>query len=611
YGRVLELSHVNDIRRGGMPKDSRFMTELMSRNKYNLDDVSLTICSGTDMVNINYTHVVCPDSETAQLWQSGLRQITNNIKANNVCPSTCLKKHWMKLCFMVDPNGKIPVRRIAQTFASGKTEKMVYQCIADVGLPSGKNDSIEPEDFTVEKFYQIYLNICPRNDIEELFQSITQGKVETINIQQLVTFLNDRQRDPRLNEILYPKYSEKRATEILGVYEPDEELIKEGRMSKNGFIRYLMSDENAPVFLDRLDFYMEMDQPLAHYYINSSHNTYLSGRQFGGKSSVEMYRQVLLAGCRCVELDCWDGKGEDEEPIITHGKAMCTDILFKDVIYAIRDCAFVTSEYPVILSFENHCCKKQQYKLAKYCDDIFGDLLLKEPIPGFPLNEPGKTLPSPNELKRKILIKNKRLKPEVEKRELELFLRGQLGNEEDEEQGETTEAQTPAEEKKEVSEEQMAMANYQYTGATTHVHPYLSNMINYAEPVKFQGFDVAEEKNIHHNMSSFAETAALGYLKSQAIEFVNYNKRQMSRIYPKGTRADSSNYMPQKSKNIWFQNLTNSKTESNELELGGLHDPSNTTLSIVVMAQRGEEENKIFSNIHWCTKIKDETVFSI
>lgn len=81
-------------------------------------------------------------------------------------------------------------------------------------------------------------------------------------------------------------------------------------LSKDGFIRYLMSDENASVFLDRLDIYMKMDQPLSHYYINSSHNTYLSGRQFGGKSSVEMYRQVLLAGCRCVELDCWDGKGK-------------------------------------------------------------------------------------------------------------------------------------------------------------------------------------------------------------------------------------------------------------------------------------------------------------
>lgn len=48
-----------------------------------------------------------------------------------------------------------------------------------------------------------------------------------------------------------------------------------------------------------------------------------------------------------------------------------------------------------------------------------------------------------------------------------------------------------------------------------------------------------------YHMSSFAENTALGYLKTQAIEFVNYNKRQLSRIYPKGTRADSSNFLPQ------------------------------------------------------------------
>ncbi len=69
-------------------------------------------------------------------------------------------------------------------------------------------------------------------------------------------------------------------------------------ISPTGFCRYLMSDENAPMFLDRLDIYMDMDQSLSHYLINSSHNTYLSGRQFGGRSLVEMYRQVLLAGCR-------------------------------------------------------------------------------------------------------------------------------------------------------------------------------------------------------------------------------------------------------------------------------------------------------------------------
>lgn len=67
--------------------------------------------------------------------------------------------------------------------------------------------------------------------------------------------------------------------------------------------------------------------------------------------------------------------------------AMCTDILFKDVIYAIRDCAFVTSDCPIILSFENHCCRIQQHKLAKYCDEIFGDLLLKESLPEYPVRK--------------------------------------------------------------------------------------------------------------------------------------------------------------------------------------------------------------------------------
>ena len=64
---------------------------------------------------------------------------------------------------------------------------------------------------------------------------------------------------------------------------------------------------------------------------------------------------------------------------------MCVPLWFQDVIFAIRDCAFVTSDYPVILSFENHCSRQQQYKMAKYCDEIFGDLLLKEALPDFPV----------------------------------------------------------------------------------------------------------------------------------------------------------------------------------------------------------------------------------
>ncbi|XP_043519427.1 1-phosphatidylinositol 4,5-bisphosphate phosphodiesterase-like isoform X1 [Frieseomelitta varia] len=554
-GDVIELAQVSDIRYGGTPKDPKLCNKISKHGSMDdIDQKSLTICSGIDYTNIHYQHVICADAKTAKDWQTGLRIITHNTKASNVCPTTQLMKHWMRLSFQVDPKGKVPVKVISKTFASGKTEKLVYQGLADLGLPSGKSDKIEPKDFTFDKFKSMYFKICPRNDIEELFQSITKGKSDTISLGQLVQFMNEKQRDPRLNEILYPLYDEKRCTEIINDYEQDEKARDAKSLTKDGFIRYLMSDENAPVFLDKLEEWMDMDQPLSHYYINSSHNTYLSGRQIGGKSTVEMYRQVLLAGCRCVELDCWDGKGEDEEPIITHGKAMCTDILFKDVIYALRDTAFVTSEYPIILSFENHCCLKQQYKLAKYCDEILGDLLLKESLKDYPL-EPGHPLPPPSALKRKILIKNKRLKPEVEKVELELFRSGQF-----EAKDEVIEDPNAPPAPKEEPPPEAAPAEgappgeggaegeappIQYTGSTMACHPWLSSMINYAQPVKFQSFEVAEKKNIHHNMSSFSETAALNYLKTNAVEFVNYNKRQMSRIYPKGTRADSSNYMPQ------------------------------------------------------------------
>jgi hypothetical protein len=45
------------------------------------------------------------------------------------------------------------------------------------------------------------------------------------------------------------------------------------------------------------------------------------------KASVNRYISDLMNGCRCVELDCWDGP--DGEPIITHGGTLTGKILFK------------------------------------------------------------------------------------------------------------------------------------------------------------------------------------------------------------------------------------------------------------------------------------------
>lgn len=53
----------------------------------------------------------------------------------------------MRLSCQVDPKGKVPVKVISKTFASGKTEKLVYQGLADLGLPNGKVISLKANFF--------------------------------------------------------------------------------------------------------------------------------------------------------------------------------------------------------------------------------------------------------------------------------------------------------------------------------------------------------------------------------------------------------------------------------------------------------------------------------
>ena len=140
-----------------------------------------------------------------------------------------------------------------------------------------------------------------------------------------------------------------------------------------------------------------MSLPLYNYYINSSHNTYLSGHQLYGDSKIEMYSYALTTGYRLVELDCWDG--DNGEPIITHGRTMTSIILFKDVLRSIKNNAFLVSKYPVLLSIEMHCSAKQQEVMTKYFKEILVNMYTLDP------ENPPKDYPSPEELKEKFIIK--------------------------------------------------------------------------------------------------------------------------------------------------------------------------------------------------------------
>ncbi|KAM4852782.1 1-phosphatidylinositol 4,5-bisphosphate phosphodiesterase epsilon-1 [Thomomys bottae] len=195
---------------------------------------------------------------------------------------------------------------------------------------------------------------------------------------------------------------------IIQKFEPSITMCHQGLMSFEGFARFLMDKDNFASKNDESQENMkELQLPLSYYYIESSHNTYLTGHQLKGESSVELYSQVLLQGCRSIELDCWDG--DDGMPIIYHGHTLTTKIPFKDVVEAIDRSAFITSDLPIIISIENHCSLPQQRKMAEIFKAVFGEKLVAKFLFETDFSD-DPMLPSPDQLRRKVLLKNKKLK---------------------------------------------------------------------------------------------------------------------------------------------------------------------------------------------------------
>uniref|UniRef100_A0A8C4X9N5 Phosphoinositide phospholipase C n=1 Tax=Erpetoichthys calabaricus TaxID=27687 RepID=A0A8C4X9N5_ERPCA len=499
-------------------------------------------------------------------------------------------------------NVNLPRRKVKQMFQAADTDE-------------------QQGTLTFEEFSVFYKMMSLRRDLFLLLMCFSDKK-DHLTADDLAHFLKTEQKMVSVT----PEY----CLDIIDKFEVCEENKAMKVLSVEGFTNFMRSPDCDVFNPLHYEINQDMDQPLCNYFIASSHNTYLTGDQLLSNSKTDMYAWVLQAGCRCVEVDCWDGP--DNEPVVQHGYTLTSKILFKDVIETINKYAFVKNEYPVILSIENHCSIPQQKKIAQYLKEILGEKLDLEGI----LARDSKQLPSPNSLKGKILIKGKRLPSylaadaeegevsdddsadEIEDdfklkhcssndantHQVESFIRkkldsllkeSQIGDKEDsdsftirallkatheglnlnlkknshlKESGKKSHSRSliSSFSKHKASDDFVFLI--QRTGwrrKTIKLSRDLSELVVFTNSVASQ--DILEEGN-PGNVLSFSETRAHQLVHHKPEQFILFNQKQLTRIYPSAYRIDSSNFNPQTYWNIGCQLVAlNYQTEGRMMQL--------------------------------------------
>lgn len=269
----------------------------------------------------------------------------------------------------------------------------------------------------LNEFINYYKKFSSGEEFKYIFEEFAEysfnKKQRIINSEGLIKFYEKIQKkiltENQANFLianLIPTIPEEEKESLLkkinGEIKLEEEEEKLFELTLEEF-KNLLYDKNLNNILDyqKMEANDPMNFPLNDYYIFSSHNTYLTGHQIYGSCKAEMYSNALLLGCRLVELDVYNGKDEDG-PMVKHGFTMTGEILLKDCLTHIAESAFKISDYPVILSIENHCDENNQIKMGHQFKDILKNLFIIEE--GTEL----KVFPSPDDLKRKFIIKVKK-----------------------------------------------------------------------------------------------------------------------------------------------------------------------------------------------------------
>uniref|UniRef100_A0A8C1ISA8 Phosphoinositide phospholipase C n=1 Tax=Cyprinus carpio TaxID=7962 RepID=A0A8C1ISA8_CYPCA len=367
---VLDLFEIREVRAGKNSKDfDRFKD---SKDKYIDPNTCFTIFYGSQFV-LNTLSLAADSVEDAENWLTGLELLRQETL---VAYTPEIIESWLrKQMYSVD-----------QTKKNSITLKELKSLLPQMNFKVPGGRFLKDRIAILDEF---------KKESCAFIMGTSDQPIQLCDFQRFLLF---HQRESWANNT-------NQVRELMTIFIDDTmRKTNDPAFTVEEFLSFLFSKENS-IWDEKFSEIcpLDMNNPLSHYWINSSHNTsvYLTGDQLRSESSTEAYVRCLRLGCRCVELDCWNGP---DEPIIYHGWTRTSKIKFKDVVKAINDHAFATSEFPVVLSIEEHCDVKQQKMMAQVFKDVFQDKLLTDPL------EPeAEQLPSPTQLKGKIIIKHKKL----------------------------------------------------------------------------------------------------------------------------------------------------------------------------------------------------------
>ncbi|KAL9610513.1 MAG: hypothetical protein Q9167_004798 [Letrouitia subvulpina] len=359
-------------------------------------------------------HLIAPNQHVFHLWTSTLNELQtyrHDSMAGLAGPGQderVLLVHWRRAMakrFGETPHGldeeKLDlegVKSLCQSVHISCSHNFLKTHFEEADLRhSGRHSG----QLNFQGFKDFVRRLKEREELKPIFDDVNEDNAEDIDLNQFLRFLRKVQCiKVELNgehwRKVFATFAKKSDTKSFNTQETTDDSSM--RMSASAFSAFLCSKHNNIQNADAPE--VQMDRPLNEYFISSSHNTYLLGRQVAGSSSTEAYTRALQRGCRCVEIDCWDGP--DGRPAVMHGRTMTSKVLFSDCISVINKYAFSASPYPLILSLEVHCNPEQQQVMVDIMRNILADKLVEEP-----LMTNAFSLPSPEDLRFRILVKVK------------------------------------------------------------------------------------------------------------------------------------------------------------------------------------------------------------